>query len=101
MNGVAILIRHAAPLVEPRVPSSEWRLSHEGREGAESLASTLEKYSPASLASSPEPKALETATIIGAHLGLDVSVRNDLAEHRRSVGFLPQAEFHTSIRGAV
>ena len=41
---------------------------------------------------------METAAIIGARLGLRVRVRDGLAEHRRSVGFLPQSEFHANIR---
>ena len=98
---MAVLIRHAAPLVEPHVPASEWRLSSEGREGAESLAADLGRFSPATLASSPEPKAVETATIIGARLGLSVCVRQGLREHRRSAGFLPTAEFHANIRAVL
>ena len=98
MTKLAILIRHAAPLVDPRVPSSKWPLGTEGRGGAESLAAELRRFAPASLASSLEPKAAETAAIIGARLGLGVCVRENLAEHRRLVGFLQAAEFHASIR---
>ena len=98
---LTILIRHAAPLVEPHVPASEWRLSADGRGGAESLAAELGRFSPAALASSPEPKASETATILGAHLGLSVCVRQGLREHRRSSGFVPEAEFHSNIRAVL
>ena len=62
------------------------------------MAAKLRRFAPASLASSPEPKAVETAAIIGARLGLGVCVRENLAEHRRLVGFLQAAEFHASIR---
>ena len=98
---LAILIRHAAPLVEPHVPATEWRLSADGRRGSESIAADLRRFSPAALASSPEPKAVETATIIGERLGLSVRVRQGLREHRRSAGFLPMAEFHANIRAVL
>ncbi len=65
------------------------------------MAADLIRFSPATLASSPEPKAVETATIIGARLGLSVCVRQGLREHRRSVGFLPEAEFHSNIRAVL
>ena len=87
--------------MEPHVPAAEWRLSAEGRLGAESLAAELGKFSPTTLASSPEPKAVETATIIGECLGLSVCVRQGLREHRRSAGFLPTAEFHANIRAVL
>lgn len=88
-------------MVEPHVPASEWRLSSEGRLGAESLAAELGRFAPATLASSPEPKAVETATILGAHLGLSVRVRRGLREHRRSAAFLPTAAFHANIRAVL
>lgn len=69
--------------------------------GAESLATELIRFAPATLASSPEPKAVETATIIGARLGLSVCVRQGLREHRRSSGFMPEAEFHSNIRAVL
>ena len=53
------------------------------------------------MASSPEPKAVETATIIGERLGLGVRVRQDLREHLRSPGFVSQAEFHSNIRAVL
>ena len=44
---------------------------------------------------------METATIIGARLGLSVCVIQRLREHRRSAGFLPTAEFHSNIRAVL
>ncbi len=50
-----ILVRHAAPDVDPAVPPAEWNLSAEGRDGAASLADVLP--ADALLVSSLEPKA--------------------------------------------
>ena len=55
-------------------------------------------FSPETLASSPELKAVETARIIGGQLGLEVSVRRGLREHERSADWLPEAEFRAGAR---
>jgi len=58
----------------------------------------LTRFLPASLTSSTEPKAVETATAIALRLKLDVSTSDGLREHRRSGEFLSKADFHSSIR---
>ncbi|WP_372784337.1 histidine phosphatase family protein [Phenylobacterium sp.] len=78
-----ILVRHAAPVIEPDAPPPTWRLSAAGREAALALAGRLAAFAPAAVAASPEPKALETAEIIAAQLGLAVSQDPGFAEHRR------------------
>jgi broad specificity phosphatase PhoE len=79
-----ILIKHARPQVDPKVPSELWTLGDEGRAGATRLAERLRGYSFAQLVTSREPKAVETARVIGEVLGRPVVEANDLFEHDRS-----------------
>ena len=78
-----ILVRHAAPKVEPKVPSPQWRLSDEGRAAAEALAGRIAAFAPAAVCASTEPKAIETAQILAAPLGLAVATDPAFDEHRR------------------
>jgi broad specificity phosphatase PhoE len=64
------LVRHAAVVVDPAVPSSDWRLSAEGREAARSLA-----LPPGAALTSPEPKARETAELAGLAAVVDERLR--------------------------
>ena len=95
---IVVLVRHSVPEVNPSRPASEWSLSSEGISRCETLASELERFLPATLLSSPETKAMETAERIGLHLGTGFSVRDELREHRRPATFLPESEFHENIR---
>ena len=54
------LVRHAMTIVEPDVPSHEWRLSEQGRQAAAAL-----ELPPLRVVSSSEPKALDTAALAG------------------------------------
>jgi broad specificity phosphatase PhoE len=83
-----ILVRHAAPLIDPARPSAEWALSHEGRTQAVRLAGQLAQLAPDALFTSPERKARETAAIVASALGLPLQVVDELREHeRRDVPF--------------
>jgi broad specificity phosphatase PhoE len=64
------LVRHAAVVVDPAVPSSEWRLSEEGREAARSLVLPRREAR-----TSPEPKARETAELAGLDALVDERLR--------------------------
>ena len=79
-----ILIKHAKPLVDPAKRSELWTLSEEGREQAKLLAPLVAPLAPAIVASSEEPKALETAQILASGLGISVESMPDLHEHDRS-----------------
>ena len=78
-----ILVRHAAPTIEPDSPAPAWRLSYAGRRAAFARAGRLAGFAPTSVVASPEPKALETAQILAAPLGLAVTEDEGLAEHHR------------------
>ena len=84
--------------MDPDRPASEWSLSREGIRRCETIASDLKRFLPATLLSSPETKAVETSQHVGLHLGIEFSIRGGLREHRRPSVFLPQSEFHDSIR---
>ena len=79
-----ILIKHAKPAVDEQIPSHEWGLSQEGRYACAPLAEALRAHDPAVIASSDEPKALETARLVGEALGKPVEELPDLREHDRS-----------------
>ncbi len=82
----------------PGVPASDWRLSAEGRARAAQLAAHLVPYAPSRLVSSLEPKAVETAAILGKRLGLGVEIVPGLHEHeRRSVPYLGAEAFAAAI----
>lgn len=84
MSGAAlILVRHGRPIIDPDIPPPQWGLCPEGRDAVAALAEKLASYAPQAAISSPEPKALQTAEIIAARLGLAVVVDHGLHEHKR------------------
>jgi broad specificity phosphatase PhoE len=89
-----ILVKHAKPVVDERLPSHEWRLSEEGRNTCPPLAEALRPLEPAAIITSDEPKAAETGKLVGATLGKPVEQAKDLHEHDRSnVPMMPTREF--------
>jgi broad specificity phosphatase PhoE len=78
-----ILVRHGRPLIDPDKAPTTWPLCPDGVAAVEKLAGRLAAYAPSAIVSSPEPKALETAQIIAAALGLAVEVDAGLHEHKR------------------
>jgi 2,3-bisphosphoglycerate-dependent phosphoglycerate mutase len=99
MAGAAlILVRHGRPAIDPDTPPTSWPLCPEGREAVERLAERLAAYAPTGLVSSPEPKAKETADILGARLGLTVALDPGLHEHKRQHRtFGTEEEFRKSV----
>lgn len=94
-----LLVRHSVPKIDPSVPAAEWRLSDEGRARCAALAERVGAHGAELVVSSPEPKARETAELLGALLGLEVHELADLREQeRRSVGWLDRDELAEVIR---
>lgn len=92
-SSLLYLIRHAQPEPDSTAPASAWRLSHAGRRAARELATGLRQSGITRLVSSFEPKAVETAQVLGGELGLPAAIAAGLHEHDRSnVGFLPSQE---------
>jgi broad specificity phosphatase PhoE len=93
-----ILIRHSNSFVEADLPANQWRLSGFGEERARGLAPILDPYKPTTLISSSEPKAIETAAIAAAMLGLDPKIAEGLHEHERTtVGWTTRDEFEERV----
>jgi len=78
-----VLVKHSLPAIDRARPASAWTLSPEGRRRATALADHLAAFAPATIHASPEPKALETATLAAARLGLEVETVAGLEEHAR------------------
>ena len=78
-----ILVRHGRPLIDPDKPPTTWPLCPDGRDAVAKLAEKIASYKPSAIASSPEPKAAETAEIIADALGLKVELDEGLHEHKR------------------
>jgi len=97
-----ILIKHAAPLIKPGIPAHQWHLAEAGIKKAAQVALLLEAHAPQALASSREPKANETATVIGGHLGLPVEIIPGLHEHERSRSlWSTQAAFEAAVQACL
>jgi broad specificity phosphatase PhoE len=93
-----ILIKHAKPLVDPTKSSEQWKLSEEGRKQCEVLADAIAEHAPSVIFSSTEPKAVETAAILGQRLGVPCESAGDLGEHDRSnVPHMRSGEFISNI----
>jgi len=93
-----LLIRHSAPEVAPGVPAREWHLSAEGRRRCGPLAERMAAYAPRVIVSSAEPKAEETARLVGARLGVPIETAPGLHEHERdNAGYLGRDEFQAAV----
>jgi broad specificity phosphatase PhoE len=79
-----ILIKHASPQVDPSMPPEQWHLSEQGKTSCIALAEAVRPHKPAMIVSSTEVKAIETAELLAASLGLPTETLEDLAEHDRS-----------------
>lgn len=78
-----VLVRHSHPEIVTGVRACDWVLSDKGRDAAIAFARDFEFGTARCIWTSAEPKAAETARLLAAQQGLDVSVDRDLGEHRR------------------
>jgi broad specificity phosphatase PhoE len=93
-----VLVKHSLPEIVPAVSAERWQLGAVGRRRAQRLADRLAAFVPAIVATSPEPKARETARIVATAHGWPVEVVSDLREHdRRGVEYLSTADFDAAI----
>ena len=93
-----ILIKHSQPQIDPTIPANQWQLSAEGHRRAQVLAQKLAKYELDLIFSSVEPKAVETAQVVGNALDKPVEVVKGLHEHARcNVKFLEKDKFEESV----
>ncbi|MCG2625616.1 phosphoglycerate mutase family protein [Bradyrhizobium sp. WYCCWR 13023] len=111
MTNVVRYLTHPQVNIDPSIPVPRWGLSEVGRARTETVMATGPLSGTTQVISSGERKAIETAEIIAAKLGIDVEVREAMHENDRSAtGFLVPDEFeamanqffgqpHVSIRG--
>lgn len=104
-------LTHPQVQIDPDVPVPQWGLSPIGRTRTEALANADWLANTTQIVSSGERKAIETAEIIAAKLGVMIEIREAMHENDRSAtGFLKPAEFeqvadrffaepHLSVRG--
>jgi broad specificity phosphatase PhoE len=78
-----VLVKHALPVLDATKPAKEWQLSAEGELQSRRLAGRLRAFAPLRLVASPEPKALRTAELVGAELGVCASSIDGLREFDR------------------
>lgn len=98
MAPTLILIKHSLVTVNSAIPRDIWHLSEDGRRRCAPLADALAPYHPAMLIASVEPKALETAQLVGERLGIPVSVADELHENdRRGLPVVPIAMFRRRV----
>jgi broad specificity phosphatase PhoE len=98
---VLVLVKHSLPTVDPAVHAAEWRLGEEGRVRCQALAMRLRDYAPNAIVASTEPKAVETARLVGETLSLDVELDDRLREHDRTgIPWLDGEEFERSVQEA-
>ncbi len=93
-----VLVKHAPPEIIPSMASPRWVLSEDGRGRCDWLAAQLADLGVIQLYASLEPKALETAALVGVRLGLEVRPRRDLHENDRTgLGFGPLDQLRARI----
>jgi broad specificity phosphatase PhoE len=93
-----ILVKHSMPHVIPTLPAHTWHLSAVGRQRCLPLAHRLAPYCPATMVSSREPKAAETAAAVATHLSVSWLLGEGLHEHdRANVPYLTSAHFDNAV----
>ncbi len=97
-----ILIRHSLPQISEELPARKWVLGSEGRLRASNMAIAVAAMRPASLHSSTEVKALQTAEHIAALTGLEPGSDSRFDEQDRTNEiFLERDAFRASIAAAL
>lgn len=94
------LVKHSMPEIRPTVPANRWRLSSIGKTRCKWLADELAGFNPENLYASVEPKARDTAELVGLELGLDSQTVDGLHESDRSgfPYFRDKVQFERRIR---
>ena len=93
-----LLAKHSAPEITPAVISHRWVLSGHGRARSLWLADEWRCPGVQKVYASLEPKALETAALVAAELGVGVHPQHGLEENDRTgLGHLPADELRQTI----
>jgi broad specificity phosphatase PhoE len=92
-----IYITHPQVRIDPNVPVPQWGLSDTGRLRAEQAARSDWVSKLGRIVSSDETKAIETADILAAAVGLKTEIIRELHENDRSAtGFLAPPDFEAA-----
>lgn len=98
MNEV-VLVRHAPSRLDPRRPSSAWRLQENAGEAIRDLAERLEPLALDLVVTSLEPKAVATGRGLAERLRLPVTSAPRLHEHDRgNVPLLSDEAWNDTLR---
>lgn len=93
-----VFLRHFETRVEPDVPAAEWELSADGRAAEERFLAEADLDRFAAVYTSPEAKARHTAERAAEEAGVDLRVRDGLAEVDRSAeGFVDDHETYLAM----
>ena len=99
MNRQLTLVRHSLPEIKKDLPAREWLLSEEGKARARRLANVLKSHGLDLIATSNEPKAVETAQILAGQYCLKPLLIAGLHEHeRRLTPYLSKPDFEAVVR---
>lgn len=97
-----VLVKHSLPAIDQAARPDSWSLNDTGRRRCRRLADLLAPYVPATLVSSPEPKARETAALLADRFGTEVAAERDLREHERPLlGWLEDVDFERTVLDAM
>lgn len=100
-----IFIRHSISRQIPGTSAHQWELTDEGRARCADLAAALTPYRVNRIASSDEPKALQTAEVVASHLSLETPliIEPEFGETRRATApyFDSNAEFAAAVKRAI
>lgn len=90
-------LSHPQVAIDPDVPVPDWGLSPLGRQRTQAFASAVALRDTRRIVASAERKAIETAEIVAAALGIGVEIRPAMHENDRSAtGYLPPPEFEAT-----
>ena len=95
-----VLIRHSISKKDSSIPSSQWRLTIEGRKACGPLAQQLAPFAVTRLIASIEPKAVETASILADRLKIPFEIGVGLHEQEREHApyFSTQTQFEVKVK---
>ena len=96
-----VLVKHAQPVLDARVPPREWQLAAEGEAQSRHLAQRLRAFVPFRLVSSAEAKARRTAEIVAGELGIAVDVVDGLEEFDRPAHPIVSREEHERLNARI
>ncbi len=98
-RNLLIMVRHSLTETIPGLPSEKWELSAEGRKRCITLAERINKYQPALIITSMEPKAIQTGALVANILGIPFESAPGLHEHlREKEGLYSQIDFEAKLK---